>query len=163
MTQSSTIPTSGAPLRVILQAGLIAGTFDILAAFTHAYLAGGATPERVLRFVASGVFGASAFTGGMWIAVAGLLFHYLIAIGWAAIFYMLYPTIRKASTNWVINGFVYGIIVWTLMNFVLVPLSNTAPHPIKFTQNTFIGLGIIMLCIGLPISWIVQRKYRERL
>lgn len=163
MTQSSTIPTSSAPLRIILQAGLIAGTFDILAAFTHAYLAGGATPERVLRFVASGVFGASAFTSGIWIAVAGLLFHYMIATGWAAIFYMLYPTIRKAPTNWVINGLVYGIIVWTLMNFVIVPLSNTAPRPFKFTQNTFIGLGIIMLCIGLPISLIVQRKYREKL
>lgn len=159
MSTSPELTKGQPPVGIILQAGLIAGTLDILAAFTNAYLSSGVSPLAVLRYVASGVFGNTAFSGGMPMAAAGLLIHFLIATAWAALFYLLYPIIRKISTNWIINGLVYGIVVWLIMNLVMLPLSNTPVGPVKFSPQAFIGMGILMLCIGLPISWIVQRSY----
>lgn len=159
MTQSTTLSKSNTAVQIILQAGLLAGTLDILAAFTNAYLSTGTSPLAVLRFVASGVFGQYAFTGGIAIALAGLLFHFIIATGWATLYYLLYPMIRKITSNWLISGLIYGIIVWTLMRFVILPLSNVTMRPFQFNYQTFIAIGIIMIFVGLPIAWVVQKKY----
>lgn len=161
MSASLDLTKNQRPFSIILQAGLLAGTLDILAACTHAYLTSNVSPAAVLRFVASGVFGKAAFSGGLPMALAGLLIHFLIALAWASIFYLLYPSIRKISNNWIINGLVYGVIVWSVMNLVAVPLSSAPAGPIKF-PNAFIAMGILILCIGLPISWIVQRKYNQQ-
>lgn len=158
---SATVPVSrpGNAWRQILPIGLIAGTMDISAAFIQAYMVSGVSPLRVLRFVASGVFGTSALTGGTGTALWGLLFHYLIAMSWAALFFLLYPSIRKVSTNWILNGVVYGVVVWLLMNLIVVPLSNTPPRVIPWNLQTFISMGIIIVCIGLPIALLVKRSY----
>src|ERR1700741_772263 len=54
------VSKKNSPLKTILFAGLTAGVLDILAAFISAYIVNGVTPDRVLRFVASGVFGREA-------------------------------------------------------------------------------------------------------
>ncbi len=63
----------------VLKAGFIVGTLDILAAFINYYINTGKSPEPVLKFIASGVFGKSAFTIGNEMLAWGLLFHYGIA------------------------------------------------------------------------------------
>lgn len=52
---------------------LIAGTLDIITAI----IVSGASPENVLRYVASGAFGPQAFQGGTLIILSGLLFSTL--------------------------------------------------------------------------------------
>jgi hypothetical protein len=50
--------------KYIAGTALLAGTLDIAAAFLQAWRMSGTTPVRVLRFIASGVMGKSAFSGG---------------------------------------------------------------------------------------------------
>lgn len=57
----ATISTSA--LFTILAGGAIAGTLDIAFAFTFAGMHG-ASPLRVLLFIASGLLGKAAFAGG---------------------------------------------------------------------------------------------------
>jgi len=161
MSTSYPLTRSGSAGSTIVQAGLLAGALDISAACIQAYLVGGVTPAQVLRYVASGVWGPDAFQGGTGMALQGLLFHFIIAFGWATLFFFAYPLIRKVSTNWVLNGLVYGVIVWTLMNRVIVPLSNVPARPFQFNVQAMIGMAIIMGCIGLPIAWIVQKYYNK--
>ena len=80
--------------RAVLTTGLIAGTLDILAACLSAYIQRGMTPEKLLQFVASGLFGADAFTGGAIMAVAGLVMHFMIATSWTLLYYLLYPRLE---------------------------------------------------------------------
>ena len=63
-------------LKAILKTGLIAGTLDILAAIV---ILAKMNAVGVLQYVASGVFGKEAFSGGTTMAIAGLIFHYIIA------------------------------------------------------------------------------------
>src|SRR5258705_1790923 len=83
----------------ILISGLIVGTLDAMAASVHAYAFSGASPDRVFRFVASGVFGKEALTGGLSVAAWGLLFHFIVATGWTALFYIIYPKINFLASS----------------------------------------------------------------
>ena len=142
---------------VIIKAGLIAGALDITAAFVTYVIKTGKNPSAVLNFVASGIFGKAAFTGNPWIPVWGLLFHFLIATIFAAIFYFAWPVFRRVSKSWVVLGLLYGVFVWLAMNLVVVPLSNTPP--LKSTVSGKItSVLILMVCIGLPIAGIVYKR-----
>ena len=146
-------------LQPIFWGGLIAGTLDICAAFLTAWLRAGVGPVRLLQFVASGLLGPAAAQGGAKTAVVGLALHFLIATIWTVVFYL-------ASRKWlflierpVMFGLLYGIFVYTFMNFVVLPLSLVARRPITATGTT-IGLLTIMFCIGLPIALVMRRFSR---
>lgn len=142
----------------ILRAGLLAGTLDGLAAALSYYLQTGKNPVNVFKFVASGVFGTSALTGPDNVAFWGILFHYLIATGFAALFVLAYPRVAVLRKNWVVVGLAYGVFVWLVMNLVVVPLSNTPPVPFRLA-GVVRGMAILMVCIGLPIAWVTNRFY----
>src|SRR5262249_29485053 len=133
-------------LQPIFWGGLIAGTLDICAAFLTAWWRAGIGPVRLLQFVASGLLGPDSFQGGAKTAIVGLALHFLIATIWTIVFYL-------ASRKWlflierpVMFGLLYGIAVYTFMNFVVLPLSRVAPRPITAVGTT-IGLVTIMVCI----------------
>ena len=143
----------------IFWGGLIAGTLDICAACLTAWLRAGVGPIGLLQYVASGALGPSAFQGGVETALIGLALHFLIATIWTVVFYL-------ASRKWlflierpVMFGLLYGIAVYTVMNFVVLPLSRVPPRPMTAVGTT-IGLLTIMFCIGLPIALIVRRFSR---
>ena len=143
----------------IFWGGLIAGTLDIIAACTTAWLRGGTTPFRVLQFIASGLLGAASFTGGAKTAILGLALHFLIATVATTLFYL-------ASRKWlflierpIVMGLLYGVVVYAFMNFVVIPLSAVAQRPAT-GLGRITGLLIIMFCVGLPIALIVRRFAR---
>lgn len=98
----------------LLLAFIVAGTLDIASAI----LLNRKVPvERILRYIASGVYGKAAFTAGKEMIWYGLLFHYLIAYAWAATWFILYPTFEKFLKNKLVTGMVFGLITWLIMNF----------------------------------------------
>lgn len=146
------------PAKTIFLATLIAGTLDISAAVIHYMIRSGKRPEGVFRFVASGVFGRAAFTGEPAMLVWGGVFHYLIAFLFSLLFFLLYPFVPAAKKYPVATGLLYGLMIWLIMNLVVVPLSNTPDIPFNLKQ-ALIGMLILMGCIGLPISLIVNKYY----
>src|SRR5689334_17527499 len=95
--------------KAIVTAGLIAGTLDITIACSMFTLTTGNSPLVVLRYVASGVFGSEALSGGTSMEIAGLLFHYTIAFSFTIAYFILYKAITAVSKNWIMNGILYGI------------------------------------------------------
>lgn len=147
--------------KAILWGGLIAGALDLTGACVVSYLRAGVKPERVMQSVASGLLGSAAYSGGAKTAALGVVLHFFIATIWTVVFYV-------ASRNWrflleqpILSGLVYGVVVWTFMNFVVLPLSKFPPSRTPPTlSGRLIGLLIIMFCIGLPIAMIVRRFSR---
>ena len=74
------------PWRTVALVGLLAGAFDITFAFIF-YSRQGANPARILRGIASGVLGPSAFTLGTWTLALGAALHFFIAVCAAFVFY----------------------------------------------------------------------------
>lgn len=149
------------PPALIAQAGLLAGTLDILAAMLSYVIQTGKNPVAVLKFVASGVFGTEAFSGGTGMAVWGLVFHYAIAFGFAALFGWVYPKWAFLRKSPVVAGLGYGVFVWLVMNLLVVPLSQAPKMPFRL-GGALLSVVILMGCVGLPISLVTSRFYARR-
>jgi hypothetical protein len=148
-------------ISTIVLAGFVAGTLDITAACTEYYLNTGKGPGNVLRYVASGVFGKKAFTGGVQMAAWGLLFHYIIALGLTIFFFWFFPKLKLLSKNIIVTGLLYGIFAWVITVLIIVPLSNTPPPAPFNIRKAAIAILILMFCIGLPIALIISRYYSK--
>ena len=142
--------------KTILLAGLVAGVLDITAAVVTTILRG-RPPVRMLQSIASGVLGLASYNGGLKTAALGLVLHFIIATGWAAVFYAASRKLTFLVRQPIVSGLLYGIAVYLVMNLVVLPVS-AFPHAITFpVSSVVIGAGVLMLCVGLPISLIVRR------
>ena len=137
----------------VLKAGLIVGTLDILAAFLYYFIKSGNNPLRILKFIAGGVFGEKAFTGNNTMYWIGLLLHYLIAFCFTLLFLFVFSKLQFLKNNLLLRGIIYGILVWAIMNFLVVPLSQLPARSFE-PLNSFINLVILIVCIGIPLSYI---------
>jgi hypothetical protein len=139
--------------RAVLQGGLLAGILDIVAAFL-VYGFRGATPIRILQSIASGLLGAEAFEGGLATATLGGLLHFLIACGWAVVYYGASRRLVVLSHRPVFSGMAYGAAVYLMMNLVVVPLSAVPKRPFAFDV---VILVVHVFCVGLPIALSASR------
>jgi hypothetical protein len=149
----STFIKQGA-FRAAITTGLLVGLLDGVVACLQVYISRGRMPDAVFKFIASGVFGSSAFNGGMLMIVSGIIFHLVIAVLWSTLYFVITFFIRGLVKLWWISGVTYGAYVWVMMNFVVVPVSNT-PDIVP----TLTSLFIIIFCVGLPISFYARRYY----
>ncbi len=149
-------------VKTILLSGFVAGTLDILAAFlVYSFVMKVATPLQILHGIAAGMFGKTVIGNENIMALIGLLLHYFIAYTFAILYFFIYPNIKFLHSNKIISGLLYGIFVWAVMNLIVVPLSN-AYHG-HFVLNSFLrAIIILMLCIGLPISLITAKYYKNQ-
>src|SRR6266446_6369811 len=106
----------------VLWAGFACGVLDITAAFV-VYGFFGAKPVPLLQGIASGLLGPKAFDGGLATALLGLLCHFVIAFGAAAVYFVASRCIHVLVDQAVIFGAVHGVAVYFFMNRVVVPLS----------------------------------------
>lgn len=147
--------------RAIFKTTLIAGTCDIVAACIQSYVVNGTLPSRVLRYVASGVFGKSALTGGDEMIVWGLVFHFIIAFSCTASYFLAYPKIKLLKRNWLIDAVLVGAVAWCVTNLIVVPMSNTPKFPFDITKVP-ISLSILIVCIGVPIAYGADVYFKKR-
>jgi hypothetical protein len=151
-------------LLTILVAGLIAGTFDITYACVFSYLRRGVKPVAVLQSVASGAIGPqTAIAGGARTAALGLLFHFLIAVIWATLFYLASRVIPFLTKHAVISGLVYGLFIYLVMYGLVLRYSaiHSTRYPWSYDWTPLIcNILIHMLGIGLPIA-LVTRKFSK--
>lgn len=145
-------------LSAIVWAGLLAGTLDIIAACGLFSIRTGQDPTIVLRYVASGALGAQAMTGGWITALLGLVFHFIIAFSWTILFFLILP--KFPSGNWIAYGLLYGVVVWLLMNLVVLPMTRVTMRPFTW-DGAIIGTIVLMLAIGLPVSYLAHKYYRR--
>lgn len=142
--------------------GIIAGGIDILLAMGNAYLKNNnVTPDKVLIFISSGIFGKNAFNGGVAMILFGLLAHFIIAIIFSAILYFLYPKLNLGNSNKLLTGILYGIIIWCVMNLLVVPISRTPTVPFNLV-NMVVGMIILIVAIGLPVVYFAGKFYSKR-
>jgi uncharacterized membrane protein YagU involved in acid resistance len=135
----------------ILVGGGIAGTLDILYAIIFSSFRGVAA-ETIMQSVASGVLGKAAYEGGTGTAALGLVLHFAMALLIAAIFWFASRRLAFMTRNAVASGFAYGICVYLVMNFVVIPLS-AFPTQMTYTPvRVAINLVAHMILFGLPIA-----------
>jgi uncharacterized membrane protein YagU involved in acid resistance len=139
-------------LSAILLGGVIAATIDIGAACVIS----GRSPAFILQFIAGGILAKASFGGGMPTVVLGAVLQEAMGILIAVMYVLLARTVPALSRRWVISGLVYGVIVFFVMNYVVLPLSawKTTPHftALKFAENM-----AAMLLFGVIVAFFYGR------
>ena len=146
------------PGKAILVGGLIAGALDITYAFILWWLRAQVTPMQILQSVAAGLLGKASYDGAAGTAILGAFLHFFNALVIAAIFVgasRIWPVLARRAT---LFGPLYGIGVYLVMNYVVLPLSafparTRPPAPVVWIT----GVLAHMFLIGLPIALAAKR------
>lgn len=147
-------------VKTIFLSALFVGTLDILMAIVLTLIRKN-SPITMLQYIASGIYGNTAFTGGSSFAFLGLIIHYLIAFIWTILFFNLYPKIRSKVKSNILIGFFYGIIVWVTMNLIVLPLSNVPPTS-QHINSIITAILILIAVVGIPLSFMARKYYGTR-
>ncbi len=139
-------------LIAILYGGFIAGTPDIGAAALINWL----SPFVILQVVARGVLGKASYSGGAYSAALGMILQWAMSLLIAAIFVLAATRMPILRRRWMAAGLAYGIVVFFVMNYVVMPLSRVGSSP-HFTISTFAMNMLAMLLFGLIIAFFAQR------
>lgn len=143
--------------QAILIGGTVGGFGDILFAIGMA-LARGDTAMHLLQIVASGALGEAAFSGGARSAAIGLGLHFLLSIGWAALFVMAARVGPLLTRRPLLSALAYGLLVLVTMRLVVLPLSSFPfPSGVKASWPTFLDALSHVFLFALPIVLAARR------
>jgi hypothetical protein len=140
---------------MILLTGLLAGVLDGVAAVLLFLARGNKNPALLFRYIASAVYGKTAFSEGVRMVLLGVLFHFLIAGTFVAAYFKVYPYLPWLRCYPLAGAFVYGLLVWIIMNLGVVPLSRAAPRPFSFLF-AIVNILILIASIGLPAAYMAR-------
>ena len=149
-------PSSRRALRAILTAGLVAGLLDGLDAVVFIGWIRGVPVARIFQFIASGAVGLRAFHMGAAGVALGVFFHFVIATGAAAAFYVLSRKWTALLDKPFVWGPIYGFGVFLFMRYVVVSLSAT-PHQPPSKVSAILNLIFShVFFVGIPIALITR-------
>jgi hypothetical protein len=145
-------------LQAILVATLVCGTLDAAAATTQAAVLG-IPAERVWQTVASGILGPRAFERGWDTAALGLVLHFFIACTISTIYVLASQHLPFLLRRPLTAGGLYGIAVFAVMNFIVLPLSRRPRRP--FNRNfaatqLLIHIVIVGWSIALSAHYVLR-------
>jgi hypothetical protein len=139
--------------KAILLATAVAGTLDILSAFFFSTQ----SPARILRYVASGPFGAWAADGGSLAAAVGLLVHFTIMAAMVTVF-VLVAQRRPRLLRWpLLAGLAYGLLLYLIMYWIVMPLRFPDLFPVTEPIRIAKALFSHLILVGIPIALITRR------
>ena len=147
------------PARALLVGGLAVGVLDGIDALVFFGLRR-VPPARLFQGIAAGLLGRSAFEGGMATAVLGVLLHFFIAFAVVATYHVAARWIPGLTGRPWIYGPLYGLLVYAVMTFIVIPLSAIGARS-PSTGVLLNGLLIHALGVGLPAA-LSARAARAR-
>ncbi|QMW02500.1 hypothetical protein [Spirosoma foliorum] len=133
---------------------LVAGTLDLVAAFTLFISQTNKSPTLLLRSITSAALGSRAFRGGSVMALLGLIFHYAIALCWTVFYFVVIPRLLPCG-GVLTHAVAYGLFVWVIMNLIVLPLSKAEPRPFV-PLMALVNIVILILAIGLPCAYAAK-------
>ena len=144
---------------IVLIAGLLAGALDLTFAFIF-YSYQGATPDGILRGIASGLIGReAAHATGSGPVVLGALLHFFIAVCAAFVFYLASRRLPLLVQRPLLSGAIFGVLVYLFMHLVVIPLSQI-PFRVPSVHNIVGELGSHIFLFGMVIATGAARARR---
>ena len=150
---------SGNRLTNLLAAGAVAGVLDIAYACIFWAIKADLPAMRIFQSVAAGLLGPASLEGGVPTAALGLALHFLIATAMAAAYFFAASRWAPLWKRTFIFGCLYGLFLYGLMNYVVIPLSAALPGS---TDPLWVGMSVLvhMVFVGVPIALFARRAFQ---
>jgi hypothetical protein len=150
--------------RAIIIATVIAGTLDILSAFTWAIMAEG-TPLGVLSGIGSAIVDREAFANPYALPAIGLALHFGIMLVMATVYLLAASRVALINRLSVLSGVGYGLVLWGVMYWVVLPQRWPTMFPVDprldpkgFAEDLFSHIVLV----GIPIALVARSATRWR-
>ena len=146
-------------LILVVAGGLLAGLLDIVYACLFWAVKAGVPARRILQSIAAGLLGEASYAGGWRTAALGLLLHFFIAVSMAVAYYLVARRVPLLWRRPLACGAAYGLLLYAIMNFVVVPLSAAGRGS---SDPLWIALTVAVhaLLIGTPIALFTRLALR---
>ncbi|MBB4303430.1 hypothetical protein GGD81_002473 [Rhodobium orientis] len=143
-------------LTYLLAAGAVAGALDIGFACIFWAIKADTPMTLIFQSVAAGLLGPVAFEGGVPTAALGLALHFFITTLMAAAYFYVASHWSALRRRPLVFGGVYGVFLYGLMNFVVIPLSAASPGA---SDALWIGMSVLahIVFVGVPIALLARR------
>jgi uncharacterized membrane protein YagU involved in acid resistance len=105
--------------------------------------------------------GKASFDGGVPTAALGLGLHYFIACSMAVTYFLVARRWPALASRPVVYGAAYGLLLYAIMNYVVVPLSAAGGGGAKDPLWIGLSVAVHMFVIGVPIALFVRAALRE--
>ncbi len=146
-------------LGTALLGGGAGGLLDaIYATVTWGFVLGD-NPAGVWQSVAAGLLGKASYAGGDGTALLGLALHFFIACVMALIYVRAARRLPVLIQRPLLMGALYGVALYLVMNFVVVPLSAIGFHSPSL-ESAIRALVPHVIFVGPAISLIAARRAR---
>lgn len=148
-------PAVRAPLARLLAGAALVGLADLGAAA----LINGVPYTAVTRVVAAGLIGAAAArAGGGAIVLLGLVLQVSMAMIIGLIVWLALPRLPGLARHRLAAGLAYGVGIFLVMNYVVLPLSALGRFPHFLGPAHAAAHLATMLAFGLAMLWLATAR-----
>lgn len=141
----------------VLVGGLAVAAGDVTLAMSLWFSWTPAGVERLFQTIAVGVLGKASFDGGIGSALLGALLHVTMATTFVLVYTVASRRAPRLLERPVRNGALYGLLLYVVMNFVVMPLSRVGRSP-SFEHPDWIGISVLgHLVFGMVCVLAAQR------
>lgn len=151
---------TGVPLnwgRIVLSgviAGIVGGIFFNLFVYLASLLPVHASILSLWRFVASAAFGTAQAASPAYVW-AGMALLFLACIGWGVGYAYIAHTKPAINKQPIVSGFIFGVVVYVLMQFVLFSAQALKPPSIL---SVYVGVLAATVFFGVPVAFVARVK-----
>lgn len=153
--------TRRSPWLAILAGGLAVAALDAVF-FTVFWAPQGVPPTRILQTIAAGLLGPESFQGGAATAWLGAALHCFIATVMVLVYYGASTRVEALVRRPVRYGVPYGLLLYAVMNYVVLPLSN-APQSSKTNLAWLLSSIAMHMVFGVMCAWFARSALRARM
>ncbi len=140
------------PIQAVVLGGLVAGALDIAYAMTF-WGVQGVSPMRILQSIAAGLLGRpAAVQGGLATALLGAVLHFGIAFAMAYAYYLASGRIPALTRRPFVYGMLYGLFLYVVMNYVVVPLSAAGGSSGFNLAWVLCSIAVHAIFVGIPCA-----------
>jgi uncharacterized membrane protein YagU involved in acid resistance len=141
-----------------LLAGVLVGIVDLAFAIIFWIVRANVPPIRICQSIARGILGREAFAGGAGTAVLGVALHFFIALAMAFTYALVAHRVRSLLRYWFPCGLAYGVVLYLVMSFVVLPLS-AAGKP-SFDDHLWVGMSVAFhVVFGIVYAYAARRAH----
>ena len=148
----------GRAATTLLLGAIVIGTLDILYAIVFWYPRGVA-PARIFQSIAAGLFGRASFTGGTRTVLIGAALHYFISLSIVVVYWLASRRYDLLVRRPILYGSIYGVLVYLIMNYVVIPLSATQRGPFMLSW-VVCSVMVHAFLIGVPAALFSRAALR---
>jgi hypothetical protein len=139
--------------------GFVIGTLDILYAIAFWYPRRVA-PARIFQSIAAGIYGPASFSLGTHSVAIGAALHYFIALCIVLVYWVASRRFEVLVRRPIASGSIYGVLVYVVMNYVVIPLSATK-RPAFLLSWVVCSVLVHAFLIGVPAALFSRAAIKD--